>query len=671
MKRVVACAVALAVVSTVIPARADPPLWGRLANPGFENQPIKSAFFFTGNWRNGVKFYEYNPSSNVGLYTIHPSDSRHLKWSESAANRAFAVDTMVSAGINVVNMSYWGPRGTDNWAYWAPMQTSTYAHDELFQAVLGKDILIAPYIEDCAATAKSPGFAFKDSFPGSPDNPAPALVERLKDLIDRYILHPQDRRWTPKWAQVYDRSGQERYLVCLIAVASNQEGVTDQRFAEAFDQVADRVYEETGVRIGFAIDAMPSDTYVWARFLPSPEKTGPWLVQRSSILAIQCYFSGHSIGVNDEETILRWKQRFASKWINTGIPFVQDISPGYDAHIVFPGPHIFGNTDSFRSGQSELIHKLKCQGVTFTAWNGYTEGYAGVPTAEYGDASYLWACDVFRNFTVDGRHPLAGVIEAEDYEQMSGVQKEIVDDDGGGFDVTSLDTGDWLDYKVAVPAEEEYVVRLRTARSLYGSSGEGQIRLGSRVLATLFVPGTGGPQNWKTVQATATLPAGEQTLRLYVSRGGWSLNWLEFRRQADLEYHDVPGRIEAEDYDDMYGVKTEVVFDDDAGFNTGQYDAGDWLDYLLDVNEPGEYNVAVRVALADGFAGGTGQLRIGSDVLWTFGVPVTGGWQDWETITGKVNLTKGRQTLRVQIVQGPWNLNWLELTAKSHRLPGR
>jgi hypothetical protein len=37
---------------------ADDPVWGRLANPGFENEPVKSTVFFTGNWRNGVQFYD-------------------------------------------------------------------------------------------------------------------------------------------------------------------------------------------------------------------------------------------------------------------------------------------------------------------------------------------------------------------------------------------------------------------------------------------------------------------------------------------------------------------------------------------------------------------------------------------------------------------------------------
>jgi len=188
IESVIAFATSLAVLSA-----ASDGVWGRLANPGFENQPIKSAFFFTGSSRNGVPFYEYNPSPNTGLYTIHPSDPRHLKWSESQANRTFAVDAMIDAGVNVVNMSYWGPRGTDNWAYWAPMQTSMFSHDELFQTTIGKGILVAPYIETCAAMPNSPAFSFLDDFPGDLSDPSPKLVAHVKDLIDRYI--PSDE-WT-------------------------------------------------------------------------------------------------------------------------------------------------------------------------------------------------------------------------------------------------------------------------------------------------------------------------------------------------------------------------------------------------------------------------------------------------------------------------------------------
>jgi hypothetical protein len=160
------------------------------------------------------------------------------------------------------------------------------------------------------------------------------------------------------------------------------------------------------------------------------------------------------------------------------------------------------------------------------------------------------------------------------------------------------------------------------------------------------------------------LPAGEQILRLFVSTGGWNINWLEFRRQTDIQWHNLPGRIEAEDFDDMYGVRTVMVFDEEPGFNLDCLDAGDWIEYLIDVEGAGRYSVKLRIALADGFGESAGKLSVGSDVLWKFTVPVTGGWQTWRTIIGTANLSSGRQTLRLDVTEGPWNLNWLEFSRR-------
>ncbi len=631
---------------------------GRLANPGFENQPVKSAFFFTGNSKNGVRYYEYDPGSNMALYTIHPSDARHLGWSESAANREFAVDAMIGAGVNVIGMSSWGPRGTDNWAHWAPMQTSTQSHDELFDACIGKNILIAPYIETAAATGNSPGFSFMDCFPGDPDNPAPELVASITDLIDRYIANPRNARWPEKWAQAYDLSGEKRYMVSLIHVASNQD-VTDEQFAAGFDLVASRIHRESGILVGFTLDVMPPDTYASGRLRPSPEKTGPWLFRQESVLAIQPFLSDISIGVADEDCLIRWKQQFASKWINTGIPFILDIEPGYDAHLVFPGPNVWGNNASWREALSRLAAKLKCQGVTFSAWNGYTEGYAGVPTLEHGNDIYEWAGGLFRNFTVDGRHFIPGRIEAEDYEQMSGVEKEISDDDGGGFDIGWLDAGDWLDYKVDVEAAGEYHLYMRIANGSDAFQGEGQIQVNSAVLASLSVPGTGGWQNWETVKTTCNLQAGAQTMRVSVKTGGWNINWMQFKRDDDFKYHPIPGQIEAECYDDMAGIRTEITLDQGGGFNTGWFDAGDWLDYRIEVKNAGSYDAAFRVALAEDMPGGQGRLMVKDQVLCAFDVSGTGGWQTWETIHERIDLEGGQQTLRLVVDKGPWNFNWM------------
>jgi len=390
MKKII-IAVILAFTFNMLPA--DDNIWGRIANEGFENEPVKSAYFFAGNWKNGVKFYEFDAVPNTSLYTIYPLDPTHLGWSESEANREFAVNSLILTGFNVINMSYWGPEGTDNWAYWAPMQTSSLSHDELFDIAVDKNILITPYIESYAATDSSPGFSFMDDFPGSAINPAPGLVAHIEYLIDRYLINPENEAWPAKWAQMFDQDGKKRYVISLIHVASNQEEMSDQIFAEGFDNVAEKVHDDTGILVGFTIDALPrSESNAPGLFKPSAAATGPWLFTRSSILAVSCFIPEIWTGKSDEDFLLQWKMQFSAGWINTGIPFIQDVSPGYDAHIVFPGSVIYGNNNEWREGQSMIVDELNSEAITFNTWNGYTEGFAGMPTAEYGDTTYYWIC---------------------------------------------------------------------------------------------------------------------------------------------------------------------------------------------------------------------------------------------------------------------------------------
>jgi hypothetical protein len=381
---------------------------GMLANPGFEGQPMKSVYFFAGQWRfPGPAFYDgpvpgvrLRPSSNDCLYTIFPVDgARHLGWSETPDKREHAVNLMLGAGVNVVNMSCWGPPDTDRWAFWAPMQTATGAHDELFDAAVGKPLLIAPYIENSPATfgqlqtgchgdigpmGESPGYNFLDVFPGTATNPAPQLVEQIVDLVHRYLLNPLNPTWPKKWAQMYDRNGKSRYVVSLIHVGSNQPGVTDETFAKGFGWVADRVYSETGIRVGFTLDALPPEHD--AQFKPTPTRTGHLLAQQSAVLAIQPFnpevFTGRCLigegcdaasGSENLVELLSWKESFVSGWVNTGIPVILDVSPGFDARIVFPGSPRYGNNDQWRDGQEKLL-ALGVRGITANTWNGYTEG---------------------------------------------------------------------------------------------------------------------------------------------------------------------------------------------------------------------------------------------------------------------------------------------------------
>ena len=38
-------------------------------------------------------------------------------------------------------------------------------------------------------------------------------------------------------------------------------------------------------------------------------------------------------------------------------------------------------------------------------------------------------------------------------------------------------------------------------------------------------------------------------------------------------------------------------------------------------------------------------------------LPITSGWQNWQTVSGRINLEKGEYTLRMKIINGDFNLN--------------
>jgi hypothetical protein len=121
----------------------------------------------------------------------------------------------------------------------------------------------------------------------------------------------------------------------------------------------------------------------------------------------------------------------------------------------------------------------------------------------------------------------------------------------------------------------------------------------------------------------------------------------------------IPGQIEAESYDSMSGVGTEACAE--GGQNVGWIDAGDYMNYNVNVQTSGNYTVGFRVASTS--ANRQLQLKKGSTVLATVNMPNTGGWQAWTTVNTTVNLTTGSQTLQVYAVTNGWNFNWMNFTS--------
>jgi hypothetical protein len=113
--------------------------------------------------------------------------------------------------------------------------------------------------------------------------------------------------------------------------------------------------------------------------------------------------------------------------------------------------------------------------------------------------------------------------------------------------------------------------------------------------------------------------------------------------------HEIPGTIEAEDYD--LGGQAFAYSDNDTtnnggryrteegvdvetcsagGYNVGWTNKGEWLEYTVHVKETGTYDIRATIASPEGSS-----IRIkldGKDITGSMTIPATGGWQEWEAI---------------------------------------
>jgi hypothetical protein len=131
-------------------------------------------------------------------------------------------------------------------------------------------------------------------------------------------------------------------------------------------------------------------------------------------------------------------------------------------------------------------------------------------------------------------------------------------------------------------------------------------------------------------------------------------------------YTNVPARIEAEAYNAMYGVSIEGVKDVDGEADVRWIDAGDWLQYNINVPESKEYKFLFRISSN---ALTSLDVREDGSVLKTLPIPSSGGWQNWTTLEMPVTLSQGKHQLRIYTNTGKFNLNWIKISDIANSIP--
>ena len=124
----------------------------------------------------------------------------------------------------------------------------------------------------------------------------------------------------------------------------------------------------------------------------------------------------------------------------------------------------------------------------------------------------------------------------------------------------------------------------------------------------------------------------------------------------------IPGKIQVEDFISQVGLETEKTSDTGGGQNIGYTDTGDYAEYLVFIAADGNYNLHVRTAAQ----WNTGKIEFeltnvaATQSISVLDLPVTGGWQSWQTTTKQMTLPTGVYILRMKILSGYFNMNWFE-----------
>lgn len=151
--------------------------------------------------------------------------------------------------------------------------------------------------------------------------------------------------------------------------------------------------------------------------------------------------------------------------------------------------------------------------------------------------------------------------------------------------------------------------------------------------------------------------------------------------QTAFKYQEIPGVIQAEDYDnggqgiayndttaDNIGGKgrvnegVDLENASDGSLNIGYVTAGEWIEYTVNLRSAGVYTADINYATND-INGGAIRLDF-REVDKTGVIPLqkTPGWQSYvDKKSNRFQLSQGVQVMRVYVVSGTFNLNKIEI----------
>jgi len=125
----------------------------------------------------------------------------------------------------------------------------------------------------------------------------------------------------------------------------------------------------------------------------------------------------------------------------------------------------------------------------------------------------------------------------------------------------------------------------------------------------------------------------------------------------------ISGKIEAEHFYHNQGMTLETTSDIGGGSALGYTDSGDYLDFLVNIAETGNYKVEYRTSGQN--ATGKVNLQLIGDTTETYQTVTlnpTGSWTTWATTVSNATLPAGRYIARINVLDPGFNLNWIRFS---------
>ncbi|MEP5338305.1 MAG: carbohydrate-binding protein [Algibacter sp.] len=235
---------------------------------------------------------------------------------------------------------------------------------------------------------------------------------------------------------------------------------------------------------------------------------------------------------------------------------------------------------------------------------------------------------------------------------------------GGGYNLTSIENGEWLTYTVSVPSNGTYDIDINYA----AANGNGAIKFSfngadttSDVAIPFGAPNSTGLTDWQDfkVANAVRLSKGVQSLKILFNGTDDAFKLNNFTVSLVEADPEETVLIQAEDYSAMSGIQTQETGDVGGGDNVGYIDANDWMEYDVDIVNSGTFILNYRVASKNG--GGSVEFLVDGVSQGSTNINIADGWQTYTTLSTTVSLSSGSHTIRLNALSGGWNINWLEL----------